>query len=134
MGLVEQRLLDLDVPPVTPLPRRRRPLSVAEAAGWCARQTSWIARRSGAPRDSQLFVFMQAAKLVEEVGELHAQLLGRVRAQRPDKAAVFDDDALAGEVADVFITLLVFAESVGVDIEAAVRDKMDVVERRVRPS
>jgi NTP pyrophosphatase (non-canonical NTP hydrolase) len=92
---------------------------------------SWIARRSQADKSSELFLYTQAAKLVEEVGELHAQLLGRSKLQRQGKAQEFSQACLEDEFADVLICVVILAQVAGVDLGRAMLTKMDAVEARV---
>ncbi|GLY80081.1 hypothetical protein [Actinoallomurus iriomotensis] len=105
-------------------------LSFDDFSAWTHRQTRLIADRSTADIHSDLFIYMQAAKLVEEVGELHAQLLGRSKLQRRDKGQEFSRTALEGEVADVMICTAILAQAAGVDFRAALRAKMHTVDGR----
>lgn len=116
---------------MTPPGRRPRAVRLSELSAWASKQVAWIARRTHADRHGELFLYQQAAKLVEEVGELHAQLLGQSKAQRTDKGTAFDRSALEDEFADVLICTLILASVAKVDVAAAVRAKMDVVDRRV---
>lgn len=133
MSAQQMSLTGLDLPPndlTQAGTRRRAPLTVAEISRWGRRQVSWIARRAHLDRRSDLFMYMQAAKLVEEVGELNAQLLGRNQQQRPDKIALYTPDTLAGEFADVVICVAILADVAGVDLSDAVRAKMQTVDNR----
>ena len=112
-------------------PRPKRDLSLAEVGSWARRQVSWIARRSQADSRSELFLYTQAAKLVEEVEELHAQLLGRSQLQRHGKSQEFDQASLEGEFADVVICAVILAQVAGVDLGKALVAKMDAVDERV---
>jgi NTP pyrophosphatase (non-canonical NTP hydrolase) len=124
-------LLGLEVA-ASPSPRRRRrELSLAEVNSWARRQVSWIARRAQADRSSELFLYTQAAKLVEEVGELHAQLLGRSKLQRRGKGQEFNQACLEGEFADVVICTVILAQVAGVDLGKALVAKMEAVDERV---
>ena len=66
------------VPTATRRTRRSHVLDFRELARWAHVQVDWIAAKSRTDRRSDLFLFTQAAKLVEEVGELHAELLARI--------------------------------------------------------
>ena len=107
-----------------------RPLDFRELDRWAHRQVGWIAAKSRADRRSDLFLFTQAAKLVEEMGELHAELLGIGGRQR-DKGAAFDKTSLAAELADVTICIAILAQATDVDLGNAIRAKMQKVDERV---
>jgi NTP pyrophosphatase (non-canonical NTP hydrolase) len=124
-------LLGLEVPTSKSPGRRRREPSLAELNSWARRQVSWIVRRSHADRSSELFLYTQAAKLVEEVGELHAQLLGRSKLQRRGKAQEFNHASLEDEFADVMICTVILAQVAGVDLAKALLAKMQAVDERV---
>jgi NTP pyrophosphatase (non-canonical NTP hydrolase) len=75
-------------------------------------------------------VLAQAVKLGEEVGELHAEVLGRLKRQRRSKGTRFDDRSLRGELADVVICVAILAHTTGVDLGAALEEKMAEIDRR----
>jgi len=110
---------------------RRRLLSVYDLCAWAQRQTRWIVRRSGQERTSDVFVLMQAAKLTEEVGELNAQVLARLKQQRDGRTRRFSDSGLQGELADVVICAAILAHSLDIDLEAALTAKMAEVDERL---
>ena len=78
-------------------------------------------------------VFVHAIKLSEEVGELSAEILQSHGLQR-DKGKPKDKDALALEMADVLLTLLVLAENSDIDINKAVKQKVDILNARFADS
>jgi NTP pyrophosphatase (non-canonical NTP hydrolase) len=110
--------------------RRSHVLDFRELAQWAREQVDWIAAKSRTDRRSDLFLFTQAAKLVEEVGELHAELLGIGGRQR-DKGVVFDQSSLEGELADVAICVAILAQISGADLGQAIRTKMAAVDDRL---
>lgn len=110
---------------------RPKPLQVRDLITWVRQQVKWIMERSGDDTSRELFVYQQSAKLVEEVGELNAELLGRSKLQRSGKVGLWTADSLAGEVADVLICTLILADVTGVDVSEALRKKMAVVDARV---
>jgi NTP pyrophosphatase (non-canonical NTP hydrolase) len=112
------------------VPEGPNDLSFDDFSAWTHRQARLIADRSNADLHSELYVYMQAAKLVEEVGELHAQLLGQSKLQRRDKSQEFSRTALEGEIADVMICTAILAQAAGVDFRAALRAKMHTVDGR----
>jgi NTP pyrophosphatase (non-canonical NTP hydrolase) len=114
---------------VAPRATRRRDLRIRELAHWAEAQLGWLARKSRADKGSDLFLYIQAAKLVEEVGELHSELLSRGKRQRQGKSV--DPAGVEGELADVVICVTIIAQTLGVDLARALVDKMQVVDDRV---
>ncbi|SKI12457.1 MazG nucleotide pyrophosphohydrolase domain-containing protein [Mycobacteroides abscessus] len=132
MEAIEQpQLLGLEVPELAL--RRRAPdkLTVRQLATWAAHQIGNIARITGVNRRSEVFVLSQAVKLSEEVGELHAEILGHLKMQRTDKAQNFDTDSLASEFADVIMSAAVLSQSLGIDLTRALQTKMATVDERM---
>ena len=66
------------------------------------------------------FALAQTVKLGEEVGELHAEVLGALEFQRRDKAGRYSRDSLGGELADVMVCVALLADTFGVDLARAV--------------
>ena len=69
-------------------------------------------------------------KLNEEVGELCNDILAVLKLQRKSKLAKFDKRNIYEEFADVIITTIALAIVAGVDIERALNDKLDKIEKR----
>ncbi|BDB40977.1 hypothetical protein Mkiyose1665_17580 [Mycobacterium kiyosense] len=111
--------------------RQRTALSVRHLTRWAHRQIGVIAQITGVSRHSEGFLLSQAVKLSEEVGELHAEILGHLRMQRTDKAKAFNTETLAGELADVVMCVAVLSQVLGVDLSDALQNKMDTVEHRM---
>lgn len=132
MDAAEQTTLDIDAPvaPVRPIRTPPRELSVRRLSRWADRQLRSIRRAHGGDPQSEAFVLAQAVKLGEEVGELHAEVLGRLKRQRRSKGTRFDDRSLRGELADVVICVAILARTTGVDLEAALEEKMAEIDRR----
>jgi len=122
----------LDGAEAQPHHARVRRLSVREVSRWARTQAARIARETHTDRSSDVFAYAQAAKLVEEVGELHAELLGRSKRQRTGKLRQYTDETLAGELADVVLATALLAEIVGVDLSDAVTSKIAVIDARTR--
>jgi NTP pyrophosphatase (non-canonical NTP hydrolase) len=104
-------------------------LTFADLAGWAMKHAGAVAAFINVPASSDLFLLSQAAKLTEEVGELHAAILGRLQYQRPDK--LFDQAAIASEIADVMICTAVMSQVLKVDVAHALRSKMDTLDARM---
>jgi NTP pyrophosphatase (non-canonical NTP hydrolase) len=78
------------------------------------------------------FALAQTVKLGEEVGELHAEVLGALELQRRDKAGRYSRDSLGGELADVMVCVALLADAFGVDLARAVASKIEQLEARNR--
>lgn len=75
-------------------------------------------------------ILTEAVKLNEEVGELCNDILGVLKLQRKAKQRKFDKRNIYEEFADVIITTIVLAQTTGVDLERAIKDKLDKIEQR----
>lgn len=104
-------------------------LTLQDLAGWALKHAAAVATLIDVPASSDLFLLSQAAKLSEEVGELHAAILGRLKHQRPDK--VFDQTAIESEIADVIICSAVLSQVMEIDVAAALRSKMKTLDGRM---
>lgn len=85
---------------------------------WQHRLSDWHDRKWGSGDPT-----VRALKLVEEVGEV-AECIVKNRQDHPKR----DQLDLPGELADVFITLAVLADTVDVDLASAVRKKTSVLD------
>lgn len=74
--------------------------------------------------------YARLAKLMEEVGELAEQVLKSSSLQRKEKLAGAGAHALADEFADVMITTLLLAERMDIDINQALQNKIEKIEKR----
>ena len=135
IALVASNQLQLLGPEVTELAERRQakaaPLSLVELGRWAKARLPAITRVTGVPHNSEMFVLLQAVKLSEEVGELQAEVLGRLKMQRANKMQEFDQSSLAAEVADVVMTAAVLSAALSVDLPSAIQEKMAAVERKM---
>lgn len=77
-------------------------------------------------------ILIETVKLNEEVGELCNDILGILKLQRKAKQKVFDKRNIYEEFADVIITTIVLAQTTGVDLERALKDKLDKIEERYK--
>ena len=109
-------------------------LGLQELTRWAEGQARHIAAKfrlgPAADGDSAFFALAQAVKLGEEVGELHAEVLGALRYQRADKSSEYSTDTLGGELADVTVCLAILAHTLNVDLATAVRQKIEDLDRR----
>ncbi|OBK95342.1 hypothetical protein A5645_13510 [Mycobacterium asiaticum] len=107
----------------------RQELMVRDLAGWASKHADAVATLIEVPESSDLFLLSQAAKLTEEVGELHAAILGHLKHQRPGK--FFDHAAIEAEIADVIICAVVISHVMKIDATSALRSKMNTLDARM---
>lgn len=116
--------------PASPSPSNRAGgVTLNDLAGWALKHAGAVANLIDVPASSDLFLLSQAAKLTEEVGELHAAILGRLNYQRPDKT--FDHAAIESEIADVIICSAVISQVMMIDVASAVQAKMKTLDGRM---
>ena len=80
--------------------------------------------------DSEKRILARAVKLSEEVGELASDVLSFNSDQRKEKLDTYDASNLPQEFADVIITTLLLAESMGIDVEGGIESKMEKIKKR----
>jgi NTP pyrophosphatase (non-canonical NTP hydrolase) len=109
-------------------------LSLRDLAQWAQQQSKRLAVNFGldTAEDKSYFTLAQTAKLGEEVGELHAEVLGAIRYCRADKEDRYTPETLAGELADVTVCLALLSQILDVDLAQAVGDKIAYLEERNR--
>jgi NTP pyrophosphatase (non-canonical NTP hydrolase) len=106
-------------------------LTLRQVCEWASKQARRLADGYGlTEQDRDLFLLAQTVKLSEEVGELHAEVLGRTKFQRAAKAARYNDASLAGELADVTICVAILSELLGADLNQAIVAKIAKLEAR----
>lgn len=80
--------------------------------------------------DENIAPLVQTIKLNEEVGELCDAVLAYDSFQRSEKLDEFEEQDLDDELADVLITSLLLADMMDVDVEEALENKIETVEKR----
>jgi len=83
-------------------------------------------------KDEEKRILARTVKLSEELGELCDEVLSFNVMQRQDKLAKHDANNLSEEFADVIITTLLLAEVMNVDIEKALKHKMQKINKRYK--
>ena len=81
-------------------------------------------------KDEEKRVLARTVKLAEEVGELCDEVLGYNSMQRKDKLEKRKKDNLMEEFADVVITVYLLAEVMKIDMEKALKRKMEKIIKR----
>lgn len=75
-------------------------------------------------------ILTKTVKLNEEVGELCNDILSVLRLQRKSKLDKFDKRHIYEEFADVIITTMQLASVARVDVQRAVEEKLEKIEKR----
>jgi len=75
---------------------------------------------------------IRAAKLTEEVGELNSQILIKHKMARQVKNDAYKEDDLSEELADVLITVFLLARSLDIDVDTALKNRMEKIIERFR--
>jgi NTP pyrophosphatase (non-canonical NTP hydrolase) len=75
-------------------------------------------------------ILAQSVKLSEEVGELSSEILWHTGFIRAEKKARYTPETLQHEFADVILTTIRLAKLMEVDIETALKNKMDKIKQR----
>jgi NTP pyrophosphatase (non-canonical NTP hydrolase) len=107
-------------------------MSLRQLSDWAEGQARRLAENFGLDAGDGYFALAQTVKLGEEVGELHAEVLGALKYHRADKAGRYHPDSLGGELADVMVCLALLARILGVDLAQAVTAKIGHLEERNR--
>jgi NTP pyrophosphatase (non-canonical NTP hydrolase) len=76
------------------------------------------------------FILTNAIKLGEELGEVNEEVLKYFKYARKEK--MVKENELAHEIADVLIVSTILAESLGIDIEGALKEKIKIAEERYK--
>lgn len=106
-------------------------MTLDEFGIWAARQADGLAAKFGLQGDGEAFLSRQCIKLGEEAGELQGAVLAFLNYQREHKISDFTTEGLGTEVADVMICAAILAARTGVDLGAALTQKIEKVSRYV---
>lgn len=74
--------------------------------------------------------YRASMKLAEETGECVGEALKHLGMQRKDKLDAMDDKELGKEIADVIFVAMIMARRFDIDVEEAMKDKMEIVKGR----
>ena len=80
--------------------------------------------------DNKTFALMGMAKLTEEVGELACEILASQKIRHQDKLNNHNNETLSFEFADVIITTLILAQTTGIDLEKALKIKIEKITKK----
>lgn len=81
-------------------------------------------------KDQRVRTLAQMAKLTEETGELSEAVLASLGLVRKEKLGKGQKNMVAEEVVDVIITAFILAQTLNLDVEKALREKMVKIEQR----
>ncbi|MDE1848800.1 MAG: hypothetical protein KGH55_02105 [Nanoarchaeota archaeon] len=81
-------------------------------------------------KDKSELTMAMGLKVIEELGELYDEILKNKGYQRKEKLQKADEESLKKEFADVIFTILILAKRFSIDIEDAVKIKMDEIRKR----
>jgi NTP pyrophosphatase (non-canonical NTP hydrolase) len=80
--------------------------------------------------DKEKLILAQTVKINEELGELYNEVLNHCSLQRKEKLDNTDKRAIEEEFSDVLITTLLLAKRMDVDIEKALEEKINKINKR----
>lgn len=80
--------------------------------------------------DKSSMILARTVKLSEELGEFCEEVLAHNSLQRSQKMDNHDKAGLSEEFADVIITALLTAKSLNIDIEEALKNKVEKINKR----
>jgi NTP pyrophosphatase (non-canonical NTP hydrolase) len=83
-------------------------------------------------KDEEKRILARTVKLTEELGELCDEVLSFNSMQRKEKLDKHNINNLSDEFADVIITTLLLAEVMDVDIEKALKGKIEKIDKRYK--
>ncbi|MFZ2969738.1 MAG: MazG nucleotide pyrophosphohydrolase domain-containing protein [Minisyncoccia bacterium] len=89
-----------------------------------------LAEYTGRFPDKDKEIFAMVVKIGEEFGELCEQVLYHTSLQGKHKMHKFNKDDLPSEFADVLLTTLILAKEMNIDVEKALENKMEKIEKR----
>ncbi len=79
--------------------------------------------------DEELTLAM-AIKIGEELGELYNEVLAHKGYQRKDKLENLNKKEIENEIADVIFTILILSRRFNINIEEALKEKMNKIKNR----
>ena len=81
-------------------------------------------------RDENELTMAMGFKVIEELGELFCEFLSHKGYQRKEKLEKMDKEGIKKEFADVIFTVLIMAKRFDIDIEDAIKIKMEDLKGR----
>jgi NTP pyrophosphatase (non-canonical NTP hydrolase) len=81
-------------------------------------------------KDKNELTMAMGFKVVEEIGELFHEILSHKGYQRKEKLDKLDKEDIKKEFAEVIFTVLILAKRFNIDIEEAIKIKMQEIKKR----
>lgn len=81
-------------------------------------------------KDKNEITMAMGFKVIEEIGELFDQILANKGYQRKEKLDKLNKDEIKKEFADVLFTVLLLAKRFNINIEDAIKIKMEEIKNR----
>jgi len=101
-----------------------------ELLQWVDLEDKRLRERFGNYPDEEKRILARTVKISEELGELCDEVLSFSAMQRQEKLDKHEGDNLSAEFADVLITTLLLAKTMGVDVRTALEKKIDKINTR----
>lgn len=76
------------------------------------------------------FEMVAGFKIIEELGELFSEVLAHKGYQRKEKLEKLDKEEIKKEFADLIFTVLILAKRFNINIEEAIKTKMEEIKKR----
>lgn len=105
-------------------------MDIKEFENYCLQTSERIADLYLQSYDLEKRILHATAKASEEFGELSEAVLKKLQSQRAVKLNDFKMEHLEDEVADSLIVVGIIASLTGVDVEKALRNKINKLEKR----
>ncbi len=105
-------------------------MTFEELLNWVAVEDKRLRERFGSYPDEEKRILARTVKISEELGELCDEVLSYNSLQRQEKLDEDKAENLSAEFADVLITTLLLAKTMGIDIPTALKNKMAKVDKR----
>lgn len=99
-------------------------------ANWIKSQSKKLEISFGKGQTQREKLYARTIKLNEEVGELCEEILAHNNDQRKDKLENKSKNNIAHEIADVLIVTLLIAETLQIDSNKALEEKIKKVDKR----
>jgi len=105
-------------------------MTFEELLQWIDLEDKRLRERFGNYPDQEKRILARTVKVSEELGELCDEVLSFNSMQRQEKLDEDKAENLAAEFADVLITTLLLAKTMGVDVRAALSKKIEKINKR----
>lgn len=105
-------------------------MTLKEATDFIDGYSQKLESKFGKYEDNEKLILSSTVKLTEELGELCNEVLVANSRQRKEKLVDHKEEALAEEFADVFLALLMLAKDMHLNLDDAVKNKIEKIKKR----